>query len=577
MFTPVPLNREKAEILLINTDFAKDTLGGESQPANHLGLWRLGSYLESRKISVQILTTTGLKIGAEGSKKLANWLKENHHRYRTLGFHLLAWNISQVLEILRELKNELKDKPIFFGGPLATASPAEVLVSIRELEYKNLGLIAGYGEFLLERALQDLDKLSAVKGLWSWQRRALTRGSVQRFSSAELDQLPFLSSKLNSFYELHYEPMLTRGKLGEATQADIFQAQGLDVNQGCPFACSYCSAPVYGREVAAYSPKRVVDEIQKIAEATGFFIFTFTNSNLLFCKRDWVIEFCEEILARGMEDYLNWNGYHHPGTIDLLAVEDLKLLKKAGCEHIVVGVQTVDPTIGKLFNRPAGTRPAIERINTKVKIVGQSLVIDYITGVPGEDTAIIADFFDWCTREGVECRDFILKIYPNTQLQKELQLGDDYELVPILGNLAPELDSYAVIPRQPDKQLAEISEKLRLANKQVLKSRPVRVGKYFITAAEQTRELIEKEIPSNPKIPEKVKQAMLILLKDMLAGESQRRCSTKPQLGEVEGMMKNLILTPDNGPPMMVKMRDRLKVELGEEKFESLRQKYLEG
>lgn len=593
MFPLVPLDRAHADILLVNVDFARNLLGGETETSNHLGLWRLGSYLEARGIPVAILNTAGSEFGKDGAEQLAAWLRENHTRFRSLGFHLLSWNVSLVTEILRELETELKIKPIFFGGPLATAAPREVLEHFGNLGFTKLGLVAGYGEFVLERALRNLEHFEHAEGLWSrvgknfWgftTKSKITVGKIQRLTNTELDALPFLNPELNSFFKLKYEPVLTRGNLGAENQTEIFSAQGLDVNQGCAFACSYCSTPAFGQFVATYSPHRVVDEIQRLAEQTGCFHFTFTNSNVLFYTREWLGEFCKEILRRGMENYLNWNGYHHPNTLDLLSSEDFALMKRAGCEHVVVGVQTIEPKIAELFNRPLDMCTKIESIQRKVKTAGQSLVIDYITGVPGEDWDAIGEFFAWCEREGVECREFALKLYPGTKLMEKfpnpkivnpkskIKNSFEFELVPILSNLAPALDSYALIAKNPNPRAGAISARLRESNARILKTRPLRIGAWQIKSPEQTRELIEKEIPNNSKIPERVKCALTILLTDILAGAQKKSHSNF-----AETALRNLILAPDDGPPIRIKMRERLKTELGAEKFEALRKKYLKG
>ena len=112
----IPQNLQKADILLIYPDFAKNTLGTPSYPENHLGLNRLASYLDEKGYSVKVLNTTGLPEGTRGPDMLADYLKNNVANFDILGFHLNSWNISHVTKTLSLASKKLKNKLILFGG-----------------------------------------------------------------------------------------------------------------------------------------------------------------------------------------------------------------------------------------------------------------------------------------------------------------------------------------------------------------------------------------------------------------------------------------------------------------------------
>ena len=292
------------------------------------------------------------------------------------------------------LKNDLGDRLILFGGPLPTAEPERLIGLIRDLGFNNIGLVQGYGEFLLEKIIENSGSLEQVEGVWSWQNGKMTEGFLQRFSNEQMARLPFLNPRYNTFYQLYFKKYLD-GSLKEKAGLDtLYFAQGLDTNHGCPFNCSYCSVHIFGHRISEYSPQRVCDELEKIAKETGFFIFTFTNSNLMFLRRQWIIDFCNELVRRGMHHYISWSGYHHPNTINLLSVEDFRLMKKAGCDQIVVGIQSVQPEILRLFNRHESTYEVFRQIREKTAVADLELVIDYIRSVPG-DLKQVEEFYYW--------------------------------------------------------------------------------------------------------------------------------------------------------------------------------------
>ena len=117
-------------------------------------------------------------------------------------------------------------------------------------------------------------------------------------ANQEFEALPFLNLEHNTFYQNYYKPVIESGDLGEYEMGIIFASQGLDVNRGCPFSCTYCSVPQYEEQLISFSPKRVVDELEYLALEAGFFMFTFTNSNIMFYQPEWIREFCREIIGR---------------------------------------------------------------------------------------------------------------------------------------------------------------------------------------------------------------------------------------------------------------------------------------
>ena len=569
-FQPIPHTTELTDILLINPDFSKNELGIASPPENHLGLNRLASYLDSKGHSCSIIDTTGRESGTSGPEDLGNWLIEHAPQYKTIGFHTNSWNINHILRTLEKSRNVLKNKKILFGGPLASSEPQKMTELLIESGLKNIGVVEGLGEKITDEILSK-EKLHDIEALWAYENGQFKAGQKASLAQEEYEATSFLNLKYNTFYQQYYRPVIESGDLGEYNMDIIFGSQGLDANRGCPFNCTYCSVPQYERKLITYSPKRVVDELEYLAREAGFFMFTFTNSNIMFYEAKWIQEFCREIIGRCMNDYLNWTAYHHPSIIAPLEVSDYHLMRKAGCDTIVFGVQSFEEKICKLFLRPTNTRQLTEAIYDKTRQAKQQLTVDYITGVPGEDLDVIEKAFQYFIDNNIECRNYQLKFYPNTKLPTMNLDMSDYDLVPITGELAPELNAYAIVSKTPNPRAAELDGMIRKHNTNLIKRRIVRMGKYYIENPEQARELMEKEIPSNPNIPDKVKQAMQIAIRAMLQPPKNQQSVTDLDPAK---MMKIVITAGQDAPPMVKAMQEKLKNELGEKKFAELRRKY---
>ncbi|PIZ73273.1 hypothetical protein COY07_02190 [Candidatus Peregrinibacteria bacterium CG_4_10_14_0_2_um_filter_43_11] len=569
-FHPVPFNTQKADLLLLNPDFSKNELGTASAPENHLGLNRLAGYLAECGHIVQIIDTTGLPASCTGPEELGDWLLNHAGDYRVIGFHVNSWNINHILRAIDRALPKLEQKRILFGGPLASSEPEKLTQLFIDHGLQNIGLVQGLGEKITDKIL-NRDDLLSIESLWAFEKGQFKRGQKITLTPEEFSHTPFLNLEHNTFYQRYYRPVIESGNLGDHAMDIIFSSQGLDVNRGCPFNCTYCSVPQYEQKLITYTPKRVVDELEYLAKEAGFFMFTFTNSNIMFYEPAWIREFCREVIGRGMNDYLNWTAYHHPSILARLETSDYHLMRKAGSDTIVFGVQSFDEAICRLFMRPKNTRELTEIIRQKTRESRQELTVDYITGVPGENLDIVEEAFHYFIENDIECRNYQLKFYPNTKLPTMNLDLSQHELVPITGDLAPELEAYAIIPKHANPRSAKLDTLIREHSIRVAKNRPVRLGKYIIESTEQARQLIEEEIPENPNIPEKVKRAMSIALRAMLSPHKPQKSITDLDPAE---MMKVVIIAGSDAPPMVLAMQQKLRRELGEERFEALQRKY---
>ena len=71
--------------------------------------------------------------------------------------------------------------------------------------------------------------------------------------------------------------------------------------RGCPYQCTYCSAPnMWTPRWIPRDPAKVADEIQYYVEHWGARNFPFQDLTAII-RRDWIIDFCRELIDRGLE------------------------------------------------------------------------------------------------------------------------------------------------------------------------------------------------------------------------------------------------------------------------------------
>ena len=270
-----------------------------------------------------------------------------------IGFSCYIWNITMILELVRELPKVLPDTPIWLGGPEVTYRGTELFA-----EYPGLtGIMVGEGEVtfseLLDYYLEGGKVLSNIPGL------NLPEGFTEPRELTDISSLPFLYDDLDAFENkiIYYES-----------------------SRGCPFRCSYC--------LSSIDKKVRLRDIETVKRELQFFLdhnvkqvkFVDRTFN---CNHDHAIAIWKYIL----EHDNGVTNFHFEISADILNEEELELLAqmRPGLAQLEIGVQSTNPETIKAINRTMN----VEKLETIVariyacKNVHQHL--DLIAGLPYED------------------------------------------------------------------------------------------------------------------------------------------------------------------------------------------------
>ena len=119
--------------------------------------------------------------------------------------------------------------------------------------------------------------------------------------------------------------------------------------RGCPFTCSFCSQWKFWRDYRIRDPKKVVDEIEALVRdhGVGFFILADEEPTI---NRKKFIQFCEELIARGLPDKVKW-GINTRVTDIIRDIEYLPLYRKAGLVHVSLGTEAAAQLKLDRFNK----------------------------------------------------------------------------------------------------------------------------------------------------------------------------------------------------------------------------------
>ena len=166
--------------------------------------------------------------------------------------------------------------------------------------------------------------------------------------------------------------------------------------RGCPFTCSFCSQWKFWRDYRVRDPKKVVDEIEDLVEnhGVGFFILADEEPTI---NRKKFIEFCEELIRRGLPDRVKWG--INTRVTDIQRDKDLlPLWRKAGLVHISLGTEAAAQMKLDLFNKE--TR--VEQNKEAIRLLREADIFteaQFIVGLDNETEETLEETYrfarDW--------------------------------------------------------------------------------------------------------------------------------------------------------------------------------------
>ncbi len=119
--------------------------------------------------------------------------------------------------------------------------------------------------------------------------------------------------------------------------------------RGCPFTCSFCSQWKFWRDYRVRDPKKVVDEIETLYQKYDVRFFILADEEPTINRKKFV-QFCEELIKRGLPDKVQW-GINTRVTDILRDAELLPLYRKAGLLHVSLGTEAAAQLKLDRFNK----------------------------------------------------------------------------------------------------------------------------------------------------------------------------------------------------------------------------------
>ena len=320
-----------------------------------LGLLQLGAFLRARGTDVSMVDLTFARDLTPLSRALRS------ERPQLVGVHTKTLTFDRSVEIAAEAK--AAGAFVVAGGPDSAT---------RVESYLDAGfdaVVPGEGELTLLELSQQVSAghaLGAIPGLVQRREGQLVRGPHRPFLK-DLDALPLPA----------WDMVDMERYLGEWQKRTGERRAAVLTSRGCPFDCSWCSKPTFGRTYRQQSPARVVEELMALQARYRVDYVRFCD-DVFGISRPWI----DELIRRMSEAELDLQ-FECLARVDLLKPDLLHSLREVGLARVYVGVESGSQKMLDLMNR--GTKlHQVERTATALRAEGIRQFWFLMLGYPGE-------------------------------------------------------------------------------------------------------------------------------------------------------------------------------------------------
>ncbi len=333
---------------------------------------------------------------------------------------------------------KLPNVTIIAGGENISAIPELCLGQSKSLK----AIVVGEGEETVVDLINSLEKgdpLKNVQGITFRDDNQIV-STPRRNRVKDLEKMPL--PDWEQFPLDNYQKHMIKWGFSDSPSLPVM------ATRGCPYSCTFCSSPLmWGTRYYMRSPSHVADELEDLNKRYGITNFDFYDLTAII-KREWIINFSNEIVSRGMQ--VKWQ--IPAGTrSEAIDEEVAKHLYLSGCRSITYAPETGSARLLKLIKKKAVLANMLQSINFAHK-QKMHVFINVIIALPDENMLDILKtlwFLVKCSWQGVnEVGIARFWPYPGSELferlisEKKLDLSSDDYFVNMLLLTAHEKADY---------------------------------------------------------------------------------------------------------------------------------------
>ena len=245
------------------------------------------------------------------------------------------------------LKARYPHVPIVVGGAFATTSP-EIIINHPDIDY----VCCGDGEKPLLDVANSIDRGSLGKDV-----KAIPNISFRENDKEVVREMSWRVENLDDFPFPDFS--IFEGQFSDA----FFQSPGLVSSRGCPYKCTYCSAPTMlkaynkiGGYVRQHGAEYMIEFLKQYDQRYGLKSVIF-NDDVFFLNKQWLRGFAEEY---SKHIKIPFSCLGHPFAVN---EEVAELLRKMNCRLVLLGLQSGDEGVRLKVGRRESNELVIKACN----------------------------------------------------------------------------------------------------------------------------------------------------------------------------------------------------------------------
>jgi radical SAM superfamily enzyme YgiQ (UPF0313 family) len=290
--------------------------GEETIPG--MGVLMLAAVARQRGYRVHLIDAKRAGASVEDAARRIAALKPDY-----LGISATTISVNNGARVAARVKELCPEVVTIVGGAHVSAIPERTLEALPAFDYG----ISGEGEVALFDLLARLSaqrSLDDVPGL-CYRGEGTVRANPRAPYIDDLDSLPLPAWDLLPDFPHRFQPSLfAYPRTPVAT---------LITSRGCPFSCSFCDRSTSGKRGRMHSVAYVVELCRHLV-GLGVRHIIFVD-DLFTVRKQRVVELCNAFLDEGFT--FSWSCNSHPNLLDL---DTMKLMRRAGCWQIAYGIES---------------------------------------------------------------------------------------------------------------------------------------------------------------------------------------------------------------------------------------------
>jgi anaerobic magnesium-protoporphyrin IX monomethyl ester cyclase len=385
-------------ILLMTTAPPANSPWGNANKIPPLGLAYIGAVLEKEGFKVEILDNYMLDKPIEEVK-----LEVKRLMPEIVGIGCSSNTYQRCVETAKAVKEVLPSCTVVVGGPHPSFMP-ESMLQHPEIDYA----VMGEGERAMAEIAENIrkgekDSIQSIPSVASRREGKIVK-NPQLFIK-DLDKVPFPAR--------HLLPMQMYDR--EIDYLSVKPVDTMNVIRGCPYNCNWCNVKgLWGNTCRAFSPARVVAEIEHLVENLGTRGIYFVGDNFTINK-ERTVQLCQ--LMRQHKLDIEWTC---DTGVDQISRELLREMKAAGCRTIWFGVESGSPAVLREINRGI----TLQQVENTFRLCREERVktaVSFMLGIPGETAKDMKDTFRFARKIDPDwCHFNIFIAYPGCYLYDEI-------------------------------------------------------------------------------------------------------------------------------------------------------------